>query len=408
VRKLPLSLQISAAVHAVVITWAVSSVTAEKPEPPRPPSIELVDKAPDTVDYVPVDVTFLDPPATAAIEEATPEQIAMAPEEPRPDPKGDTALPAIAAVDPSRTAPAIETGAGTTGATGSGAEPSTGTTPGKKNPLMDMRKGAPMRLTVGVPTGRWDGRESAPDTYGPDIDSGRLDNNGGGTYRSDEGPFTAKVAKDGSVKLKDKKNFSIKFALPGPKQLGRMIGDWYQDPNKPVGMLPPEKIVKDPVLNNGEHSGHIDRKADHGDAPVAILTGGFDITDALMRNKGIDPYASRKLEYLDSTRDQRVQIGNRHRQKQLAQAAIIMKSNLDRVWSLPTPAARREALFELWDECAETGSEELVAAGREARTMVIGVIRARVPAGSADAFTAVELAAFNRKKQSKATFTPYE
>ncbi len=394
------------AVHAVVVTWVVSRIPDERKLPPKAPTIELIERAPEPADLVPVNVTFLDPPTTAAIEEVPPEQIAMAP---RPDPTGDREPPAIAAIDPSRRAPAIETGAGTAGTPGTGTEPSTGATPGKKNPLMDMRKGAPMRLTVGVPTGRWDGRESAPDSFGPDIDSGRLDPDGGGTYRSDEGPFTAKVGKDGSVKLEDKRNVRIKFALPSPKGFGRMVADWYQDPNKPVGMLPPEKIVKPPVLNNGEHSGHVDRKPDHGDvATIPIVSGGFDITDALMRNKGIDPYASKKLEYLDSTRDQRVQIGNRHRQKQLAQAAVIMKSNLDRVWSLPTPLARREALFELWDECAETGSEELVAAGREARTLVIGVLRSRLPAASADAFTAAEIAAFNRRKQSKAAFAPYE
>jgi len=127
-----------------------------------------------------------------------------------------------------------------------------------------------------------------------------------------------------------------------------------------------------------------------------------------MRRHGQDPYASRKLAYLDSTRDHRVQIGQRHRQQQLEQAAVIMKANLDRVWSLPTPAARREALFELWDECAETGSDELVTAGREARKLVIGVLRARIPAGTADAYSPGELAALNRKKQSKATFAPYD
>ena len=86
----------------------------------------------------------------------------------------------------------------------------------------------------------------------------------------------------------------------------------------------------------------------------------------------------------------------------------ILKRNLDRVWSLPTSQARRDALFELWDECAETGSEELIAAGREARKLVVGVIRARLPAGSADAFTAADLDALNRKKQSKARFAPYQ
>ena len=40
--------------------------------------------------------------------------------------------------------------------------------------------------------------------------------------------------------------------------------------------------------------------------------------------------------------------------------------------------------------------------------MVIGVIRARIPSGSADAFSADEIAAHNKTKQSKATFAPYD
>jgi hypothetical protein len=404
VRKLPLGLQISAAVHALVVTWLISHLPEESPPPPPPPKIEVYDKARDEVDIVPVDVTFLDALATAAIPEAAPEAIAMDPEAQRPEPGERPER--IAVVRPDVVAIATGTGTGTTGTPGTEATP--GTTPGKRNPLMDMRKGAPVRLTVGVPTGRWDGRDHAPETYGPDIDSGKLRPDGRGTYRSDEGPFTAKVGRDGSVKLQDKKNFNIRFALPGPKTVGNMIASWYEDPNKPVGTLPPEKITRAPVLNNDEATGQYDRKPDHGEAPLPILSGGFDITDALMRRKGMDPYASKKLQYLDSTRDQRVQIGQRHRQKQLEQAAVIMKTNLDRVWSLSTPHARREALFELWDECAEAGTDELVAAGREARKLVIGVIRSRIPAGSAGAYSAADLVAFNRKKQSKASFAPYD
>jgi hypothetical protein len=398
VRKLPLSLQISVALHALVVTWAVSHIREEPAKPPPAPRIEVIDRVADDVS---IDVTFLDVPAT----EAPPEAIAMA-SEPKRDPQERRVRGETAAIT-------TDTRPGTIGTTGS-VPTGTGTTdtapqPGKRNPLLDMRKGAPTRLTVGVPTGRWDGRDKAPETYGPDIDTGRLDPSGGGTYRSDEGPFSAKVGRDGSVKLKDKRNFNIHFALPGPKQLGRIIADWYEDPNKPVGTLPPDHIVKQPVLNNDEHSGHLDKKPDHGDvATIPIVRGGFDITDAFMRNKGIDPYASRKLEYLDSTRDQRVQIGNRYRQKQLDQAAVMMKGNLDRVWSLHSQAERREALFELWDECAETGSDELVTAGREARKLLIGTIRAKLPAGSADAFSAAEIAAFNKTKQSKATFAPYD
>ncbi|MBA3456219.1 MAG: hypothetical protein H0T42_24175 [Deltaproteobacteria bacterium] len=389
-RKLPASLQISAAVHAFIVTWLVSDRPPEEPPPPPAPTIELLAKEPE---IVPVDVTFLDPPTTAAIPEARPERTR------------DVAGAEEAAISAGA---ASTTGSIDTAGTPGTGEPTPGTTPGKKNPLLDMRKGAPVRLTVGVPTGRWDGRDKAPETYGPDIDTGQLSPDGGGTYRSDEGPFTAKVNRDGSVNLKDKKNFNIRFALPRPRQVGRAVGDWYQDPNKPVGMLPPDKITKAPVINNDEANGQYDRKPDHGDATVPIVSGGFDVTDALMRRNGQDPYASKKLQYLDSTRDQRVQIGQRHRAKQLEQAVVIMKGNLDRVWSLPTPQARRQALFELWDECAETGPAELVAAGRDARKLVVGVIRARIPAGSADAFSAEDLVALNQRKQSKAKFAPYD
>jgi len=396
-------------VHALVITWAISQVPDKRPPRPPAPRVELIDVAREEVDVVPVEVTFLDPAATAALPETAPAAIAMDPDAPDPRDRPDAReRPArIDASRPDTVAVATGTGTGTTGAPGT--EPTPGAPPGTRNPLLDMRKGAPVRLTVGVPTGRWDGRDHAPETFGPDIDSGKLRPDGGGTYRSDEGPFTAKVARDGSVTLKDKKNFNIRFALPGPKTFGRMVADWYTDPNKPVGTLAPEKITRAPVLSSEEATGHQDRKPDHGEvSTIAILSGGFDITDALMRRHGQDPYASRKLAYLDSTRDHRVQIGQRHRQQQLEQAAVIMKANLDRVWSLPTPAARREALFELWDECAETGSDELVTAGREARKLVIGVLRARIPAGTADAYSPGELAALNRKKQSKATFAPYD
>jgi len=39
---------------------------------------------------------------------------------------------------------------------------------------------------------------------------------------------------------------------------------------------------------------------------------------------------------------------------------------------------------------------------------VIGFIRAHLPPQSKDAYRADELAALNAKKQSKATFSPYE
>jgi len=240
--------------------------------------------------------------------------------------------------------------------------------------------------------------------------SGKLRPDGGGTYRSNQGPFTAKVGKDGSVTLKDGKNLRVRFALPSPRQLGKMIGDWYQDPNKPVGMLPPpdpEKFERD-HLGGGGVSGE-KREDAGGGIGLPILAGGFDISDAFMRSKGADPYASKKLAFLDATRAERVQIGMRHRAEQLAQVTELMQRNLERLWAtVADPAQRRADLFALWDEVEETGSQEVVAAGARARALVIGWIRAKLPAGSASAYTAAEIGTLNARRTSTAVFAPYD
>jgi len=122
-----------------------------------------------------------------------------------------------------------------------------------------------------------------------------------------------------------------------------------------------------------------------------------------------DPYASKKLAFLDSTRDERARIGKVHRSRQLAQATQIMRKNLHAMWSMPGSLAdKKQALFEMWDECAETGSDEMVAAGRDARAQVIAFIRAYLPVGSRNAFTPNEINELTRRKRSSTAFVPYE
>jgi hypothetical protein len=138
------------------------------------------------------------------------------------------------------------------------------------------------------------------------------------------------------------------------------------------------------------------------------IAGRFDVTDALMRRQGIDPYASYKMKVLDATRDERVEIGSRYRTQQLARSRELMQNNLTALWARPLDAAaRKEALFELWDDCAETGSEELVIAGRAARSQLVGFLRSKLPPGSADAFTADEVARLNARRKSRESFAPY-
>jgi hypothetical protein len=152
-----------------------------------------------------------------------------------------------------------------------------------------------------------------------------------------------------------------------------------------------------------------------------LLSGTFDATDAMMRNKGIDPYASYKLKVLDETRDERVAIGKRYRTQQLARSKQLVQANLERLWSTSLDlAARKQGLFELWDDCAEAGppemersgrtpasEDELVAGGTSARAHVLGFIRSRLPAGSEDAFTDAEVQRLNKQRKSHSAFAPY-
>lgn len=168
-----------------------------------------------------------------------------------------------------------------------------------------------------------------------------------GTFTSDKTTFTARVNRDGTVDLKDKPNLQR-----------------------------------------------------HG------LGATFDATDWAMRATGNDPYASAKLEYLDRTRDQRVVVGKRYRKEQLAQSAQLMKTNLERVWQVSRDvAARKQAVFELWDDCAEAGEEELVEGGVQARELLARWVQVKLVGETA--YTVDELNALNAKKRSKARFDPY-
>ena len=132
----------------------------------------------------------------------------------------------------------------------------------------------------------------------------------------------------------------------------------------------------------------------------------YDPTEILMTKVGIDPYASNKLRMLDDTREERYEIGKRYKTEQLGKSVVLAQRNLDYLWAKTTDTtARKEALFEMWDECAERGDPELVVAAASVRKLIVGFIRARMT--GAAAFTASELAAFNAKKKSAATFAPY-
>jgi hypothetical protein len=270
--------------------------------------------------------------------------------------------------------------------------------PGPTNPLMKMRgNGVDLRHLKWTPSFDPNAVPLPP----PVQISGELHDSGGGTHHSDQGGFELNVDKDGHAHLKDKPSVDIHIAIPRPGDVGGAVASWYEAEKGVYGETPEHPMEKHVhVTDEGDYTKQV---------IVPVLGGGFNIDDWLLRRKGVDPYASRKLHVLDATRDERAELGSRRRKEQLAHATILMQQNLERVWaSVHNRTDLKQALFELWDECAETGDAKLVEAGADARRLIIGFIRARLPAGSPDAYTDAELAAFNKKRQSKAIFQPYQ
>lgn len=192
----------------------------------------------------------------------------------------------------------------------------------------------------------------------------------------------AEVARDGTVRLEDKAPIAVNVHIPTRREIGRAIEHWQRDP-------------RGASLEAG------------GGLPLGI-SGRFAVDDMVMRWAGQDPYAARKLSFMDRTRPQRMRMAAAERSLDLRDAVTHTPRLLSRVWRGPgTPRQRRRLLFQLWDECAETGSDEVVTAAREVRAAIVGFIRRELPAESAQAYSAGELDALNAARTSRERFDPY-
>lgn len=409
-RKLPLGVAVSTALHAAAVVWVSARTVALSPPPEAATAtpIEVIAIAPrppaDPIQPIaPIDVTLLDdPPASPSRSHAAPPSLVHPPSEPSRTP----ATRSPSASSPNPTAAIVVPGAG----------PAAETAPPARSPWLAMRGKEAPRLAL--PSDRWDPLDRVPAGTAPEKQrtTGILHPSGRGTYESDQGGFTGEVNPDGTVKLHDTPSASIHIAVPTLKDLGRAVAAWYEAPKGTYGETVEAPMSKQihvsigPATDPGDEA-HPEHMLKDGAVTVIIpiFAGRLEFTDWLMRRKGIDPYASRKLKLLDATRDERVQIGNRHRAEQLAMTPQIVQRNLDRLWAaIPDTAARKQALFELWDECVETGDPAVVAAAAAARRLVVAFIRARLPAGDPNAFTAAELDTLARTRRSKAAFQPYD
>lgn len=163
--------------------------------------------------------------------------------------------------------------------------------------------------------------------------------------------------------------------------------------------------------DEGAFISHVDRDGSvslENKPPLQLqgLGASFDLTDIAMRIGGMDPYASAKLHYLDQTRDARAAMGARYRDSQLAAAPALMRDNIEAVLAaVHDPRGRKQALFDLWDECAETGEPALVAAGDAARASLLDFIQHEMK--GPDAYTPAEIRALNARRTSRVAFEPY-
>jgi hypothetical protein len=137
------------------------------------------------------------------------------------------------------------------------------------------------------------------------------------------------------------------------------------------------------------------------------LSGGFDVTDLLMKAKKQDPYRYEKEKFMEETASLRNKLRATQKRAQLERALASLPARLQAAWDDPARSARerRNVLYTMWREAAGT-EEEVGPAGAQVRASVERFVREHLPEGSPDAFTPEELKRYaNRPGPLK--FNPY-
>ncbi|MDX2090866.1 MAG: hypothetical protein SFX73_23605 [Kofleriaceae bacterium] len=358
-----LLLHLSLVLGIIVVRRDFSSEELEWPPLPSLPNMKVAPPTePESIDVIILDepevrTAVLEPPTTAPVPRAKPRMT-----EPAPSPPSTDAAPS-----PGPTAPAIPGAAPTEAPRSAFAMRAPSEAPGVDVALPRLPEGelpAPSAPTVSAlrdPLGATP-RGASTDELARQRD---------GTYRSKHDNFTANVDKDGRVRFQDRSS-----VRPGAG-IDSEAGARGVDPS----------IRQDNSIGSGG------------------VGGSMDVTEMVMRGKGYDPHAQEKLAFLDRTREQRASMAQERRTSQLSKSAVLMRRTLDEMWaSTRDPAQRKETLFELWDECAETGDPEMVTGAVQARAEIMAFIRKRLH--GPHAYTREEIAQLNARKKSKATFSP--
>lgn len=192
-----------------------------------------------------------------------------------------------------------------------------------------------------------------------------------GGYQWQGTGFTARIEPDGAVTFSD---------LPGIRYdgLGESDGpDPFRDGRAPAGALAPGASVS--------------------------VRFRFDITEALERRHGNDPYYADRAWFLAQTEEVRDRLARRRAAELDRRHLLRLRGRLDALMSDETrpPEDRRREIFATWDEFEE---DEV---GRRARDSLVSFVRERWPRGSTLAFTEAELDMLNAGRVSRERFDPY-
>jgi len=383
-------------------------------DPERKPDVELTAASPPAMTIVPIEMVTVTPQAMVAPEVAVSNEL----REVARDVVHPQAAERVSSSERGRSEP--RTGAGT------GADTVAGPGTDEGSPLMSMRSPYHRPGAAGTAAILAHIAEGGPPLPEPVHPSGRIAHVGTET-RINDLTFTAKVEPDGTAHIEDKGNVHVHFALPSPKVIGREIARWAEDPYaynrtraQPGDLIEQaprgDHAVMVPGLSKeqrGEQSAliHDDDTPEHA-AIVPVIGGGFDLTawvsqKALGKAQG-DVYAARKRVALEQTFDERVEMGLTFRKQRLDHVDQTVRESLDRLWASRLALRdKKQALFELWDDCAEAGEPAIVAAAVRARADIVGFVNAHLAPGSIDAFSPAELDALNAHRSSHARFAPY-
>jgi hypothetical protein len=165
-----------------------------------------------------------------------------------------------------------------------------------------------------------------------------------------------------------------------------------------------------------------------GGAPIGLFTpNGMSVTgpaEWVMALQGIDRDARAKAELLARTREVRIAMAIQFNRELLATRFAALGGELEAIWAEQASpiAARRELLFERWDECDESFAVDAgevpeealseidrtrIEIAEKARRTIEAFIRASMPKGTAKAYSDRELRELNARRRSRQPFAPY-